>query len=455
MQLSIDVVAERVRHEIKIRALQGYVTEGLLDKWEQIKEDRGALLQLHDQLGELPLQANWPYDEPSTLEEIRQTRPEATALPDLYLAEAEIYNKIHGAWLGRAAGCILGKPLEVGLSQEEIENYLRGANAYPMNDYVPPQSRSGKVLRRDCVPSMKGYVKYAQEDDDLNYMCLAVKLLERQGFGFTSLDVGVNWLQSIPFMWTWGPEHVVYLNLAMAIGEHEPNDIDLDAVTGYLNPGEELIGAQIRTDVYGYVCPNKPQLAAELAWRDAYLTHRKSGIYGAMWVAAMNAAAFGNLDMETIIRSGLAQIPEKSRFSEAVLQTMDWVRMDKDWKKTGQRIVEHYGKYFFAGAINNACCVAAALLYGWGDGSSSPEETFERTITTAVQLAFDTDCNGATAGSILGLILGASALPDKWIGPLNDTLRTCVAEFGQVSIAELASRTYQLSRIQREQHHNV
>jgi hypothetical protein len=134
---------------------------------------------------------------------------------------------------------------------------------------------------------------------------------------------------------------------------------------------------------------------------------------------------------------------------------MDWVRMDKDWKKTGQRIVEHYGKYFFAGAINNACCVAAALLYGWGDGSSSPEETFERTITTAVQLAFDTDCNGATAGSILGLILGASALPGKWIDPLNDTLRTCVAEFGQVSIAELASRTYQLSRIQREQRHIV
>ena len=77
---------------------------------------------------------------------------------------------------------------------------------------------------------MRGYVQYAQEDDDLNYMCLAVKLLERTGPIFTTLDVGLNWLQSIPFLWTWGPEHVVYLNLATAVGEHQPKDIDLEAI---------------------------------------------------------------------------------------------------------------------------------------------------------------------------------------------------------------------------------
>lgn len=450
MQLDRNVVAERIRQEIVIHDLQGYAVNGLHHQVDHLAElDRAALMALHTQLQTLPLRADWHYDEPSDLAGILAARPEQPMPPRLFLAEEEIRNKILGGWLGRIAGCILGKPLEVHVSQEQIRSYLEGANAYPLDDFIPAQSRDGRVLRRDCVPSMRGYVQYAQEDDDLNYMCLAVKLLERTGPGFGTLDVGMNWLASIPFLWTWGPEHAVYLNLATAVGEHRAEDIDLEQVSSYLNPGTEWLGAQIRTDVYGYVAPNQPALAAEYAWRDAYLTHRKSGIYGAMWVAAMNAAAFTSLDMEAVIRAGLAQVPRRSRFTEAIEQTIAWVREDGDWWTTGQRIVEHYDRYEFAGTINNACCVTAALLYGWGDGRSSPAEIYERTITIAVQLGYDTDCNGATAGSVVGIMLGGAALPTKWTAPLNDTLRTCVAEFGQVSIQDMADRTYQLSRIVR------
>ena len=157
------------------------------------------------------------------------------------------------------------------------------------------------------------------------------------------------------------------------------------------------------------------------------------------------------MDMETIIRAGLAQVPANSRFTEAVLKTIDWCRSDGDWRQTGHHIADHFGHYGFAGTINNACCVAAALMYGWGDGTGSPAEIFERTITIAVQLAFDTDCNGATAGSVIGMVLGAHALPEKWIAPLNDTIRTCVAGFGQVSIADMARRCYEMSRLVRAQ----
>jgi ADP-ribosylglycohydrolase len=456
MELPLEVIAERVRQEICIRDLQGFLIDGMQEQWAAARADRSALLALHQQLKQVPVRPGWPYVEPSDLETIRQARPSPMPLPRFYLAEAEIKHKIHGAWLGRAAGCILGKPFEMGFLQDEIRDYLQGADAYPLQDYVPAQSRSRHVLRRDCVPSMRGYVAYAQEDDDLNYMCLAVKLLEAHGLSFTTLDVGMNWLDSIPFLWTWGPEHVVYLNLAAAVGEHRAVAVDLDAVTGYLNPGAEWIGAQIRTDVYGYVCPGLPELAAELAWRDAYLTHRQSGIYGAMWVAAMNAAAFTLLEPEAALRTGLDQIPAQSRFAEAIQRTIEWARSHDNWELTGQRIEEHYGQYSAegVGAIDNACCVAAALLYGWGDGSASPAERYERTITIAVQLGRDTDCNGATAGSIAGLLLGASALPAKWIAPLNDTLRTCVVNFGEVSIAAMARRTYELSRLVRaEQRH--
>jgi ADP-ribosylglycohydrolase len=457
MKLNLETIAARVRQEIDVRELQGYDVDGLADEWEKAKGERELLSALHDRLKSLPLRPGWPYDEPSDLDPIRQARPEAVTLPGFYLAEAEVRNKIHGAWLGRAVGCVLGKPLEMGLSRNDIQDYLQGADAYPLSDYVPAQSRSEVgPLRRGCVPSMQGHVRYAQEDDDLNYMCLAVKLLERYGAGFSTLAVGVNWLRSMPFLWTWGPEHVVYQNLVTALGDRGygyepelPQDIDLDQVASTFNPGTEWIGAQIRTDVYGYVCPHLPELAAEFAWRDAVLTHRKSGIYGAMWVAAMNAAAFTLLDMEAIIRVGLAQVPERSRFSEAILQTVEWYRVDDDWCKTGDRIRTHFDQYGFEGTINNACCVAAALLYGWGDGTLAPAEAFERTVTIAVQLGYDTDCNGATAGSLVGLVLGANALPEKWTAPLNDTLRTCVAEFGQVSISEMAERCYQLSRLIR------
>lgn len=447
MQLPMHVVESRVQEEIKNRALMGYVMDGCEEKWRVSQGDRTAMLDLHQYLKQLPLRPEWPFIEPSDLEGIRRARSPRVILPPMYLNNQEIQNKIHGAWLGRVAGCILGKPLEGDWDMAEIQDYLEQANALPLSDYIPAQSRNGKVLRRDCVPSMRGYVSYAQEDDDINYMCLAVKLLENYGPQFTTLDVGMNWLNSIPFLWTWGPEHVVYLNLAQAIGEHTPRDVDLDHITGFLNPGVEYIGAQIRTDVYGYVCPGQPELAAEFAWRDAYLTHRMSGVYGAMWVAAMNASAFVMLDMEKVILAGLAQVPAKSRFHEAICQTIAWVHADQDWRITGRRIAENFDQYSFAGTINNACCIAAALLYGWGDGTSSEAERYERAITIAVQLGYDTDCNSASVGSIVGLMIGANLLPQKWLAPLNDTIRSCVVEFGQVSIADMARRTYELSRI--------
>ncbi len=448
MALKVEIVAERIRQEIGQRELQGFQLDGMYEAWEQAGSDYSALIGLHERLKSLPMRVDWHYCEPSDLEGIRQERSASTP-PPFFLAESEIHQKIYGAWLGRIAGCILGKPLEMDMNQQQIRSYLEGANAYPLDNFVPSLSRNERPLRRDCVPSMRGYVHYAQEDDDLNYMCLAIKLLEKQGPDFTTLDVGMNWLNSIPFLWTWGPEHVVYLNLAQAVGEHEPKDIDLEAITGFLNPGVEWLGAQIRADVYGYVCPGNPELAAEYAWRDAYLTHRKTGIYGSMWISAMNAAAFTLLDMEQIILTGLAQVPTRSRFNEAIHQVIDWYHQDQDWWKTGERIRKHFDNCGFAGTINNACCVAAALLYGWGDGTELPAVLFERAITTAVQLGYDTDCNGASVGSIMGITLGAGVMPEKWVAPFNDILKTCVVGFGSVSVRDMARRTYELSRIVR------
>ena len=48
--------------------------------------------------------------------------------------------------------------------------------------------------------------------------------------------------------------------------------------------------------------------------------------------------------------------------------------------------------------------VALGLLWG--------EKDFGQTLCRAVQPCFDTDCNGATAGSVIGILHGAKNVPE-------------------------------------------
>ncbi|HUU59134.1 MAG TPA: ADP-ribosylglycohydrolase family protein, partial [Phycisphaerae bacterium] len=88
--------------------------------------------------------------------------------------------------------------------------------------------------------------------------------------------------------------------------------------------------------------------------------------------------------------------------------------------------------------ISNAMIVATGLLYG--------ELDYARSICRAVQPCFDTDCNGATVGSIVGAVLGAEALPEQWTAPVNDTLLTSLAGYNRVRISEMADQTVALVR---------
>ena len=66
---------------------------------------------------------------------------------------------------------------------------------------------------------------------------------------------------------------------------------------------------------------------------------------------------------------------------------------------------------------------------------------FGKTIAISVMAGFDTDCNGATAGSILGAALGTKAIPEKWTAPLNDTIESAINEVSSARISDLAERT--------------
>ena len=59
----------------------------------------------------------------------------------------------------------------------------------------------------------------------------------------------------------------------------------------------------------------------------------------------------------------------------------------------------------------------------------------------AVETGFDTDCNGATVGSILGMANGIDSIAECWTRPINDTLHTSIFGVGTVKISDRVKMT--------------
>ena len=399
-----------------VGSLEDRITKALADGAPDAE-----FIALYDELSALPIMESFPYDEPSSLPEIQKARP--AAVNELILEEGKeaIYDRIRGAWLGRAAGCALGKPVE-GWPKERIDKYLTKANALPLDDYIPYDE---KVTPKTLKLSTRGNIEFMDRDDDLDYPILGLLALESRGAKMTSKTIAGVWLHSMPFGLTYTAENVAYRNFILNVWPPESGT--------YRNPFREWIGAQIRADIFGYVSPANPEQAAELAYLDACISHDKNGVYGEMFVAAMIASAFVLKDAKDIILAGLAQIPDKSRLAEAVRNTLSWCEQNENWETTWQKVYEAYGHYHTVHTINNAALVVMGLYYG--------DRGFEEGIVTAVRSGWDTDCNGATVGSILGLKIGAQNLPNKWIDVLNDRLISAVRGENDNQISDLARRT--------------
>mgnify|MGYP006300425709 CR=1 FL=1 len=271
----------------------------------------------------------------------------------------------------------------------------------------------------------RGHITHGVRDDDTDYTVVGLRLLEEHGKDVTSEQIARFWLKNIPYGKTYTAERAAYRNFV--------NDIWPSRSARWHNPHREWIGAQIRADAWGYCCPGRLQAGAELAFRDASISHTRNGIYGAMWVAAMIAAAYVADDPEQVISLGLSEIPGQCRLAEAINRVLSWYRDGVGAEEATGRLLDAFGDYHAVHSINNAAVVALGLLWGEGD--------FSRSIGLAVMAGLDTDCNGATVGSVAGVLLGESGLPARWVDPLNDRLETAVAGDASVRISDLAART--------------
>ncbi|MFF7979197.1 ADP-ribosylglycohydrolase family protein [Streptomyces sp. NPDC007901] len=403
---------------------------------------------LLDELADLPSRLN----EPTDLDDIRALCPEwpssgcgPVGADRAHAAEPHMFQPrapdgalpsraYEAAWLGRAVGCLLGKPVEK-LPLHAIRDLARATGNWPLNQYFTARGVPAELLcahpwnRRSAATSLVENIDGMPEDDDLNYPLLNLLLLQRHTRNFTTADVAQLWLDELPAGRTFTAERVAYRNLLSGI---EPPH-----TARHRNPFREWIGALIRADVHGWTNPGDPAAAAGQAHRDAALTHTANGVYAAMFTAAVIAtAATGTHDVHACLRAGRSVIPPRSRLATAIGHAIRLAETHEDFETVVDELHRtHSPTHHWVHAIPNTALIAAALTHADGD--------FTGSVCRAVSGGWDTDSNGATAGSVAGLLAGdPAALPDRWTTPLKNRLATSVAGFDGTGFDTLAHLTH-------------
>lgn len=377
------------------------------------------------ELPRLPLLSRVPAASGSSAEDGRALASTEAAphLSSAREAAEPVSGRVLNAWLGRAAGNLLGKPVEK-IPREGIREILQSSGQWPLREYITAVGVPDEVLgrwpwnRRSKPTSLREVIDGMPEDDDLNFAILALQLVERHGDGLTTEDVAAAWLNDLPAGRVFTAERVAYRNLL--------DGVEPARAAVVRNPFREWIGAQIRTDVYGWVRPGDRTAAARLALADARLSHTGAGVDGALWVAAMSAAAMVLDDPVAVAEAGLAVVDPASELAKAVRFGLGLAETPLD--DALDALHAEYGHLHWVHSVNNSALTAYAL--------TAPD--FATGIGRAVMGGWDTDSAGATVGAVLGAVLG---VPAEWTEPLDNRMATSLPGMNQVAISELAART--------------
>lgn len=296
---------------------------------------------------------------------------------------SELYaEKVLGGWLGKSIGGTLGAPYE---GKKEILNLS-------FYDPVPEGS----------VPN-----------DDLDLQLVWLHVLQNKSLNLDVNDLAEAWLNHITY--PFDEYGVAISNLKKGIRP---------PISGYHNNFfHDCLGAPIRSEIWAFISPAQPLKAMEYAYQDAIVDHAFDGVYGEVFLAAIESMAFVESRAEVLIDYGLAAIPENSRVARAVKDTVEWFHRGFSWQEIRELILLHHGHFNFTDCPQNIAFVILGWLCGGGD--------FEKSITTAVNCGYDADCTGATLGAIMGVIIGAKAIPEKWSAPIGDEV---IVGYGVVGI---------------------
>lgn len=345
----------------------------------------------------------------------------------------EYSDKVKGCYLGKNIGGTLGAPFECWRGIYDIDGF--------MQDISSP------------VPN-----------DDVDLQLVWLSAVEHEGKNIDSHVLAKYWenyVSSVISEYGAGKN-----NYAMGI---------LPPLSGYIrNENRESNGAWIRTEIWACLCAGNPALAANYAYYDACVDHSGEGIYAAVFMAAVQAAAFFESDVNKLIKIGLSYLPESCGVRNAVDLVMNCYQNGDDWKTARKKLLiaepSSFGEICgeWKGTSEVAACskcpvqekdvdipqavhgydapasigiVLIGWLYGGGD--------FGKSVCLAVNCGEDTDCTAGSLGAILGIIQGASALPEKWVKGCSEKITVCSLRTDEMlnvpqTVSELCERIVKL-----------
>jgi len=403
---------------------------------KKIDEYREKLINFYKKVAGSPERKEFPFVEPSDIKGIEK---------EIYgkwerekeLSKKEIEDRIFGAWYGRCVGCLLGKIVE-GKKINEIYGYLKETGKYPLNYYFTGKGVDEKTIEKYKLNKnlFIENINFMPEDDDINYTVSHLLIYEKNK-SFETEEIVNFYLSHIPFYRVFTAERTAYRNLI--------NDIHPPLSSLYFNPYREWIGAQIRGDFSGYISIGNPSKAIKMMWKDGMITHIKNGIYGEMWVSALLSISPFFKSNLNLIKNSINFIPEKSRLKKEIEEIISIYEKNATFEDVMEIIHKKWDEknhHHWCHTISNAQIVCAGILWG--------EDDFRNSICKAVMCGFDTDCNGATVGSVLGLKNGFKKIPSEFIIPLNDTVSTGISENSKLRISKLAERTLKIIKKRKE-----
>ena len=309
----------------------------------------------------------------------------------------EFLDKVHGCWYGKCLGGAAGAPLEGIKKLIDIVDFT-------------------EVFNPDLP------------NDDLDLQLLWIDVLQNKGYNITSCDLADAWIEKC-----WYPfsEYGYFMKNYMR-GIKPP-------YSGIINNRffKEGMGCPIRSEIWGILCAGKPKRAVEYAYIDACLDHADNSIYAEQYLAAIEAMAFYESDIPTLVKKGMEYIPCDSKLYEMFSYIIEQYEKNEKWIDLRQNLLNKYGHPDFTNVLQNLGFVIIALLYGKGD--------MQETINIALRCGFDTDCTCASAASVVGIVKGYSGLGD--LGKLINDYFVCGinVERKSDSIYDLAKETAELS----------
>jgi len=321
-------------------------------------------------------------------------------MPGMKLSESEYKDKVFACWLGKNIGGTLGAPYEG----------RREAHSLTYYDPVPDGSAP---------------------NDDLDFQLVWLKMLQDRGVNPRLEDFVDYWIRDLS-SYPWNEYGFCRRNLER--GLRPP-------ISGcFENYFVDEMGSPIRSEIWACLAPGDPQLAAELAWMDSALDHAGGeGTCGEMFWSAVESAAFVVSDPRVLIRVGLSMIPIWSQISRVIREAVWCSDNGVPWGEARERVLRCFGHQQPCHAPQNHGFTAIGWLYG---------RDFGDRLCKAVNCGYDTDCTGATLGSLLGILGGTSGIPREWRDPVGE--RVVLHKFTRNldapgTVEELTEQTTQLA----------